>query len=325
MITPRVLDILSCPDCGGSVEEHTLPEIDDLVCSACGREFPVIRHIPRFAGTGKNYAENFGAQWRMFRTVQIDRRAGHKLSEKRFFADTGWDRAWMQGKLILDAGCGAGRFTDVMAECGADVVACDLSSAVEACRETALDPVNAGDARGNVTVLQADLLSLPFKENSFDAIHCAGVIQHTADPEGVMRALIRYLKPGGRLFYNFYEQSAGSDWQLIKRLLRLWTPSWPYSRLYAFSQVLCAIFFLPSLVMSKIPVLRAFNRFLPVCSVHPPRIPVRQQYVMTLLDTIDWYGPLYELRQNHEDVESLLKDEGLKDVDSDPGRAWGMR
>lgn len=325
MISPRVMELLACPDCEQRIAEHTKPESDDLLCRGCGREFAVIRHIPRFAGTYENYAENFGAQWRMFRTVQIDRLAGHKLSESRFFTDTGWDRDWMRGKLILDAGCGAGRFTDVMAENGAEVVACDLSSAVEACRETVLDPNNAGHTRGSVTVMQANLLSLPFAPNSFDAIHCAGVIQHTPDPEAVMRTLIRYLKPGGRLFYNFYEESPASDWQLIKRLLRLWTPSWPYPRLYAFSQVLCAIFFLPSLVMAKIPFLRAFNRFLPVCSVHPPGIPLRQQYVMTLLDTIDWYGPLYELRQNHITVAELLRDEGLKDVRSDPGRAWGMR
>jgi len=325
-MTPRVQQILACPDCASTLVANASQDGEEtFVCAECVREYPVVRGIGRFAGTRNNYAENFGTQWQLFRTVQIDRLAGHALSESRFVNDTGWDQGWMRGKLILDAGCGAGRFTDVMAQFGADVVSCDLSSAVEACLTTSNEEKNAAPNRGRVTVLQADLTALPFKPESFDAIHCAGVIQHTHNPEKVMRAMIRYLKPGGRLFYNFYEESPASDWQLIKRALRLWTPHWRFERLYAFSQVLCAVFFLPSLIMSKIPVVRAFNRFLPICSVHPAGLSLSQQYRMTLLDTVDWYGPVYEIRQNHETVAAILRDEGLHDVKSDPGRAWGVR
>jgi len=322
---PRVQEILACPECASALETASSDDDGAFVCTGCGRDYPVVRGVGRFAGSRENYAENFGTQWQLFRTVQVDRLAGHALSESRFVNDTGWDQGWMRGKLILDAGCGAGRFTDVMAQFGADVVACDLSSAVEACLETSKETRNAAPDRGQVTVLQADLTALPFKPGSFDAIHCAGVIQHTHDPEKVMRAMIRYLKPGGRLFYNFYEESPASDWQLIKRALRLWTPRWRFERLYAFSQILCAVFFLPSLVMSKIPVVRALNRFLPICSVHPAGLPLALQYRMTLLDTVDWYGPVYEIRQSHNKVAEILRDEGLHDVQSDPGRAWGVR
>ncbi|MDP4795393.1 MAG: methyltransferase domain-containing protein [Rhodospirillales bacterium] len=324
----QVFDILACPHCQAALAYNEAENADaqrDLVCTACGRDYPIVRGIPRFIGQRENYAENFGTQWRTYRTVQIDRLSGHKLSETRFVNDTRWDKDWIKGKLILDAGCGAGRFSDVMAQFGANVVACDLSSAVEACRETAAETTGASIDRGTVSVMQADLTALPFKEGSFDAIHCAGVIQHTHDPELVMQALIKYLKPGGRVFYNFYEQSPYSDLQLIKRLLRLTTPSWPFGILQGFCQALCAVFFLPSVVMAKIPVVRAFNRYLPVCSVHPQGIPLAQQYKMTLLDTIDWYGPVYEQRQNHLEVAALLREQGLHDVESDAGRAWGRR
>lgn len=327
-MTPRLRDSLACPVCGAMLVMRMSAKADKIeayICGDCDSEYPVVRGIGRFTGARGNYAENFGAQWEFFRTVQIDRLAGHTLSEDRFVNDTGWTKEWMKGKLIFDAGCGAGRFSDVMAQFGAEVVACDLSSAVEACRATSLEPLNAAAERGNVTVLQADLTALPFKPGSFDAIHCAGVIQHTHDPEKVMRGLIRYLKPGGKLFYNFYESSAVSDWQLIKRILRNWTPGWSFERLYAFAQVLCAIFFVPSFLISKVPVLRAFNRFLPICSTHPPGVRLSEQYKLTLLDTIDWYGPVYEIRQNHEAVAVLLRDEGMREVFSDPGRAWGVR
>ena len=41
--------------------------------------------------------------------------SGHRLSETRFFNDIHWESAWLKDKLILDAGCGAGRFADVAA------------------------------------------------------------------------------------------------------------------------------------------------------------------------------------------------------------------
>ena len=46
---------------------------------------------------------------------------------------------------------------------------------------------------------------------------------------------------------------------------------------------------------------------------------------MTLLDTIDWYGPVYEIRQNHRQVAELLVKNGLVDVTSDAGRAWARK
>ena len=66
--------------------------------------------IPRFVVPDDDYCENFGFQWQEWRTLQIDRLSGHHLSEERFFRDSRWSADWLKGKLILDAGCGAGRF-----------------------------------------------------------------------------------------------------------------------------------------------------------------------------------------------------------------------
>lgn len=274
---------------------------------------------------GGAYVDNFGAQWTAFRRVQIDRLSGHDLSRSRFLADTGWAPDWIRDKLILDAGCGAGRFSDVMAELGGNVVGCDLSDAVDACWENMNEDIADNAGRGDVSIVQADLCALPFAPKSFDAIHCAGVIQHTENPEAVMRRLVTYLKPGGKLFFNFYEQSTTTKLQIVKYFLRNWTTKWSYKRLYYFSQALCMIFFVPSFVLSKIPVLRSINRFWPICSTHPAGISVALQYQLTLLDTVDWYGPVYEQRQRHTDVAQLLADEGLIDVKSDDGRAWAAQ
>lgn len=327
-----LVDLLLCPQCRTTTPLIIASETEDgdimrgtLRCADCRAAYPVRNGIPRFVPDSDNYSENFGTQWQAFRTTQIDRLAHHRLSEARFFKDTKWATGWLNGKLILDAGCGAGRFADVMAQHGARVVACDMSSAVDACRAVARDPRGQSSNRGEIEVVQGNLMDLPFRPGSFDAVHCAGVIQHTPDPQQVMADLPTLVRDGGRIFYNFYEIDAGTRFQIVKYALRRTTWRWPAARLHGFCRVLCWIFFVPSLVMSRIPKIRFFNRFLPICSVHPPGIPVRQQFEMTLLDTIDWYGPRYEIRQDHRRVAKLLRRLGLANVEVAPGLAWALK
>lgn len=328
-----VLELLICPHCAGldaleiSGEETPTGEVVEgaLSCPACARVYPIINGIPRFVEPDENYAENFGYQWHQFRATQIDRISVHNLSGSRLLNDSRWSPDWMQGKLILDAGCGAGRFTDELAQFGARVLACDLSSAVDACKQTVDDPTGHSAERGEVEIIQANLLALPFRKGVFDAVHCAGVIQHTPEPEKIMRALPDHLKSDGQLFYNFYEIDPLSKFQVFKYLLRRWSPKWKMRTLVEFSRWMCRLFFIPSWIMSRIPGVRFLNRFLPICSVHPPGVPLAQQFELTLLDTIDWYGPQYEIRQDHQEVAAMLKAEGLDQVESADGLVWAIK
>jgi SAM-dependent methyltransferase len=296
-----------------------------LECQACARSFPIRDGIPRFVQADENYSENFGVQWRSFRAIQVDRIAGHTLTQSRFLKDTGWSPEWLKGKLVFDGGAGAGRFSDVMAQFGARVVACDLSSAVDACRANEYDTMGRSSARGEIETVQGSLLNLPFKSGVFDAVHCAGVIQHIPDPDAAMSAMPALAKNGAPIFYNFYEIDPMSKFQVFKYLMRRITPDWPISRIFIFSRWLCRLFFIPSYIMSRIPKVRFFNRFLPICSVHHPHIALRQQYEMTLLDTIDWYGPKYEIRQDHKQVGRLMESLGLTGVRTANGIAHATK
>jgi SAM-dependent methyltransferase len=113
-----------------------------------------------------------------------------KHSEKEFMAKTGFSQELLAGKLVLDAGVGAGRYTDVASRWGADVVAVDLSFAVEAAQR------NFG-VRKNVWIAQADIGSLPFRDGSFDVIFSIGVLHHTPDTRAYFAKLVPLLKPGG--------------------------------------------------------------------------------------------------------------------------------
>jgi len=322
-----LLDALACPHCPGDAALRLQDETTDgeeivagrLVCDACARAWPVERGIPRFAGPADDYATAFGWQWRRWRTLQIDHLNGHRFSEQRLLNDSGWPRDWFGGRLILDAGSGAGRFSDVMGELGARVVAIDLSAAIDACRET------CARHDGRVQCLQASIYALPLRKGAFDAVHCAGVIQHTPDPARTMTALPPLLKPGGRLAYNFYERSWSRRFQLIKHALRLVTPHLPPPMLLAWCRALVALFFPVTLMLSRVRIARYFVRFLPICAWHRPEMTVAEQYAWTLLDTFDWYNPRYEKAQDHCAVGRLLAAAGLADVVVAPGIARARR
>jgi 2-polyprenyl-3-methyl-5-hydroxy-6-metoxy-1,4-benzoquinol methylase len=169
----------------------------DLTCGS-GCIIPIVNGIPRFVSS-TNYASAFGRQWNKFRKTQLDSHTGTTISRDRLERCLGGSLDVIRERSVLEVGCGAGRFTEVMLKAGARVFACDLSSAVEANYE------NCKQIAGtNYFVCQADALKLPVAPGSFDFVVCLGVIQHTPSPEQTIAALARYVRPGGTLAIDHY-------------------------------------------------------------------------------------------------------------------------
>jgi SAM-dependent methyltransferase len=169
---------------------------DDCLISSGGELFPTINGVPRFVPI-ENYASSFGLQWNTYRRTQLDSYSGVPISRDRLKRIAGGSLDIFKGKTVLEAGCGAGRFTEVMLDSGAKVFAVDISAAVDA------NYLNF-KAHPNYFICQADLLRLPTRKEQFDIVVCLGVIQHTPSPEETMRALCSHVKRGGLLLIDHY-------------------------------------------------------------------------------------------------------------------------
>ena len=178
---------------------HQRPMTDSGPALLCGNDcrYPQRDGIPRFVASD-NYSAAFGSQWKRYRLTQLDSYTGVPISKTRLARCLG-DSLWadLKDKLVLEAGCGAGRFTEILLERGALVTSIDLSEAVDANQENC-------PQTDRHRIAQADILSLPLSTQQFDIVLCLGVIQHTPNPELTISALYNHVKPGGWLVFDHY-------------------------------------------------------------------------------------------------------------------------
>ncbi|THB73279.1 MAG: class I SAM-dependent methyltransferase [Gammaproteobacteria bacterium] len=316
-MTPEFLQLLRCPQSGqqlvlesSTVNSSPEGEIESgwLVSEDGNYRYPIKNNIPRFVPEN-NYADNFGMQWNHFAKTQLDSHSGHPISSERFWNATGWQSKDLCGKWVLDVGCGSGRFAEIALSTGANVVALDYSSAVDACYSNL-------KKHPNLHIVQGDIYALPFALETFSFVYSLGVLQHTPDVEKAFNSLPPMLKDGGRLCVDYYEKSAMSRF-FPKYWLRPLTKRLPKKKLFTTLQLLVPIMLPISRLTSSIPVLGKYlKRLIPVANLDGiAPLDKQQQIEWSLLDTFDWFSPAYDNPQTAETARTWLERAMLKEIE----------
>ena len=269
----------------------------------------IIGGIPRFVPDG-SYASLFGDQWKQYKRTQLDSYSGTPVSANRLNRCLGKLANSLAGKLVLEAGCGAGRFTEVLLQKGAKLVSSDLSTAVEVNAENF--PLSA-----NHVIIQADINDMPYRDENFDVVICMGVIQHTPSPEATIKNLYALVKKGGTLIIDHYtftksdflrfaapvyrwflrkkssDQTIPYTQKLVKRYL-------PLHKKYAHNKLLSM----------------ALNRISPVISYYTvfPQLNDQQQEEWALLDTHDSLTDWHKNFRSKKQITKALTGLGAKDI-----------
>jgi SAM-dependent methyltransferase len=107
------------------------------------------------------------------------------------------DTRYPAGSQVLEAGCGIGAQTVILARNSPDALITSVDISEESIR-LAEERVRS-DGFGNVTFRQGDIFHLPFTPGSFDHIFICFVLEHLAAPQAALERLRPLLKEGGTL------------------------------------------------------------------------------------------------------------------------------
>ena len=195
MISPRLLELVRCPDCGGTLGGSA----PAWTCTACQR---------RFDG-GDGYlalhpASNYEEQTKYLdEALHTDARHEHvspPLLSARIRNDV--LRSFLApgpADTLIDLGCGSGKALVWNADFGAHQVGIDVS------------PFFAQEARAGIDLVLGDLRRLPFGPATFSKGWALDVFEHVSR-EGladVLREAARVIKPGGTVFvYSHVRKNA---------------------------------------------------------------------------------------------------------------------
>jgi SAM-dependent methyltransferase len=263
----------------------------------------------------KNYAENFGLQWQAHAKTQLDSHNGSNISEQRLYETSGWPHD-LRGEKVLEAGSGAGRFTEVLAKTGASVFSFDYSSAVIA------NYKNNGNMP-NVCVFQGDIYKIPFADETFDRVLCYGVLQHTPDVKRTFVSIASKVKPGGYLTVDVYPKTI---WQMVhwKYMLRPLTTRISPERLYKIVR-----WYAPKLIpvakFMKRVAGRAGHRLVPILDQSDKPVSVAHQIDWTVLDTYDALSAVYDQPQTDRTIIQWYADCGFTDIRFKNGAGSGRK
>ena len=280
---------------------------DQLIC-VHDHAFPIISGIPRF--TGEGYSSAFGFQWRIFAKTQFDSQTKTSITKKRVIDAFGvevWDL--LPGSTVLEVGCGAGRFTEILLNKGAKVCSTDISLAVDI--NKANFPLSSDHS-----VIQADVAHLPFKPDTFNIVFCLGVIQHTPNPEKTIEQLSNLVATGGWLIIDHYGKSLSWYFRtapiaraIMKRL--------PHEKALSVSRKMYNVA-KPFYLKSENRLYRkALNIIFPVVYFDNeiPELPNKFKDEWSVLDTFDSLTDWYKHRRSVSQISRELEKLGLINIE----------
>ena len=267
-----------------------------------------VRKFIRIQGSTK---KSFGYEWLRY-DVQLERE-----DREVFLRDSQISEESLRGKLILDAGCGMGRYTRIAGKIGGEIVGVDLSQSVFKAYQMTQDNPCAH-------IIQGDILRLPFKKKQFDIIYSMGVLHHTPDAKQSFLNLIKYLKERGLIsiwlygtagnFNDFKTNPLRKDRQSYTKRTMAKRIHWliVYIREIVFKTVrlVTARISVPLLyflcyslaAMGNVPLLKYLT-----ASVH-------ENWRVRLQENFDWFSPKYQSHHTKEEVLAWFEEVKLNDI-----------
>lgn len=306
------------------IDRTPLVREGDSLRGGAGRIYPIVNGIPRFVQTedaGQRQTENsFAYKWQQRESYgsagMVDGVRRWVVERYGFSTAAAMRDAIAAHGRVLDAGCGGGWTASLWLDAGwtGEYVGSDISAAVDVARD------NLGRFPGT-TFVQADLMSMPFPEESFGAIFSEGVLHHTPSTEAALKALVPLLRRGGEFLFYVYrkkgpvreftddyirgliaDKSPEEAWEMLRPLTKL---GQALAELKVEVDVPEAIPYL-GIPAGRVDVQRLFYW-------HFAKLFWNERYTFeeNLHHNFDWYHPRYAHRQTEAQVRQWCNEAGL--------------
>ena len=198
----ELLDILCCPLCSGDLNltitegEKSNVRLGNLECKDCHSKYDIFNDIPYFSmkifhqGI-KNQYETYSHWFEEMHdeTTMID------ASNSQIFTNSLRIKTEeCENRVVLDAGCGYGRFSYVVSNYNPKLlVSFDISKGLEKAKGAILKH----NPQANIAFVQGDITAPPFKKKAFDVVFSWGVIHHTPNTRKTFETLSSLVKRKG--------------------------------------------------------------------------------------------------------------------------------
>ena len=276
-------NLVLCPKCNAKMELRQ----DHLECPQ--RDRIKFKDGVVLLVENESYSSSFGEQWNYFPETQIDSLNGSQLTEKRFFIETGWSKESLSEAVILDAGCGSGRFTEIAAKYAKGVISVDLSDAIFAIPKHVLD-------KGNVLRIHGDLRNLSLDFSKITHVFSIGVLQHTPEPYITVLKLVESMSSGTKFAFTAYAR----QWYTPlhpKYLIRPITKRLDRKKLLSFLENFIPKSFGFFMALVRPTSTRRLFKFLIPIALYPEfegELSRKDLIQFTILDTFDMLTPKYD-------------------------------
>ena len=164
----------SCINIAGRV----YPIVDDVIILLESHQIPYqtlekVQYLTRdekiTPSIAKDIQYTFGEEWKTFNKILPQ----HHDEFKRYFDLI--DLPALESKRICDLGCGIGRWSYFLKDIAKEIVLIDFSESIFEARKN----LSESD---NMIFIMADVLNLPFQDDTFDFMFCLGVLHHIPSP-----------------------------------------------------------------------------------------------------------------------------------------------
>ena len=249
---------------------------------------------------------SFGDEWKAFHGFDAK---DLKLTGDMYF-DIVTDRMLNDQSVVIDIGCGSGRFIKYLEGRYNKIVGMDPSQAIFAAD-------NLIGKNDKVELVMASTDAIPFPDYHFDFGYSLGVLHHIPDTKKALNDCVKKIKPGGFFLLYLYYNLENRPFYFrifywLSNMIRLGVSKLPSALKRWVCNFLAILFYMPFVLLCRVlrfaGVPERIRKYIPLQAYE------RQSFYIIRNDSLDRFGTPLEQRFSRKQIQAMMEEAGLTHI-----------